>query len=200
MSGVLAVQPDQLNPYKLGIELLRDVEDRWNKGKFGKEWEECTDMHTRENWDRNLGLGREKIFQVRALYNDINFIDEFLTEDFCRRNNLFTFAFNNKNSRYEIASREFQKVKQQLLFSLTNFGQPYIYVKDSNFKNRSELLLHHKFESQELRMDYARDVLRNVFRIWKRTVNIETIIDNKGRLLSFDGSEHREQAIKYEPI
>src|SRR5438445_8172152 len=35
-SGTLATSPGRLNPYKLGIELLRDIEDRWNKGKFGK--------------------------------------------------------------------------------------------------------------------------------------------------------------------
>lgn len=33
-----------MNPYKLGFELLLDIEDRWNKGKFGTEWEDCKDM------------------------------------------------------------------------------------------------------------------------------------------------------------
>ena len=36
-SGTMASSPTQLNPYKLGIELLRDIEDRWNRGAFGKE-------------------------------------------------------------------------------------------------------------------------------------------------------------------
>ena len=27
----------RLNPYKLGIELFRDIEHRWNTGQFGKE-------------------------------------------------------------------------------------------------------------------------------------------------------------------
>jgi hypothetical protein len=31
------------------------------------------------------GLGRKKIFEVRALYNDVTFIDEFLTPDFVHR-------------------------------------------------------------------------------------------------------------------
>ena len=29
-SGTLASSPTRLNPYKLGIELFRDIEDRWN--------------------------------------------------------------------------------------------------------------------------------------------------------------------------
>ena len=37
-----------------------------------------------KSWDRRLGLGKKKIFEVRKLYNDITFIDEFFTEEFCR--------------------------------------------------------------------------------------------------------------------
>ncbi len=39
-SGTMATQPGRLNPYKLGIELLRDIEERWNKGQFGPEWDD----------------------------------------------------------------------------------------------------------------------------------------------------------------
>ena len=34
--------------------------------------------------------GEKKIFEVRALYNDVTFIDEFLTPEFCREHKLFT--------------------------------------------------------------------------------------------------------------
>ena len=42
-SGTLAMSPGRINPYKIGIELFREIEDRWNKGKFGKEYDECDD-------------------------------------------------------------------------------------------------------------------------------------------------------------
>ena len=51
-SGTMATQPGRLNPYKLGIELLRDIEERWDKGQFGPEWEECDDYEARRRWDR----------------------------------------------------------------------------------------------------------------------------------------------------
>ena len=75
----------RLNPYKLGIELLRDIEHRWNTGQFGKEYDECDDLDKRRNWDKQLGLGRQKIFEVRRVHNDITFIDTFLTPEFCVR-------------------------------------------------------------------------------------------------------------------
>src|SRR5262249_14570159 len=43
-SGTMATSSRRLNPYKLGIELLRDIERRWNMGQFGPEWENCEDM------------------------------------------------------------------------------------------------------------------------------------------------------------
>ncbi|MBH25524.1 MAG: SpoVR family protein [Myxococcales bacterium] len=199
-ASVMATAPGQFNPYKLGIELFRNIEDRWNKGQFGKEWEECEDLAAKESWNRQLGLGREKIFQVRSIYNDVTFIDEFLTEDFAREQKLFTFGYNKKSRQWEIESREFAEIKQKLLFQLTNFGQPTIMVKDGNFGNRAELLLHHRFEGVELKMDYARDVLENISRIWRRPVNLETIVEGKGRLLTYNGSDHSDRPIEYEPV
>ena len=93
-TGTMASSPTQLNPYKLGIELFRDIEDRWNRGAFGNEYDECDDDGERRRWNKQLGLGREKIFEVRRIHNDLTFIDEFLTLDFCREHKLFRFGYN----------------------------------------------------------------------------------------------------------
>jgi stage V sporulation protein R len=197
-SGVTSAAPGQLNPYKLGVELLRHIEDRWNRGRFGKEWEECDDLAARKSWDRRLGLGRKKIFEVRKLYSDVTFIDEFFTEDFCRENKYFSYLFNERSGNWEIETREFRKVKDRLLFRLTNMGQPFIYVEDGNFDNRSELLLRHQHEGVDLKMDHARDTMAALFRVWKRPVNILTKIDGKGRILRFDGRDHSDKTADYE--
>ena len=94
---------------------------------------------------------------------------------------------------YEIASREFKEIKEKLLFRLTNFGQPVIYVEDGNYNNRGELYLRHRYEGVELKMDYARDTLRNIQRIWTRPVHIETVVDEKRRLITFDGRDFSER-------
>jgi stage V sporulation protein R len=189
-SGTLASSPTRLNPYKVGIELFRDIEDRWNRGAFGKEYDECDDYVTRQRWDHQAGLGREKIFEVRKIHNDLTFIDEFLTLDFVRQHKLFKFGYNTDSEYYEIESRAFPKVKQQLLASLTNMGRPMILVKDGNYQNRGELYLEHHYSGVELDVNYARDTLVNLERIWNRPVHIETVLDDKKALLSFDGDEH----------
>jgi len=189
-SGTMAMQRNRLNPYKLGIELLRDIEFRWNTGRFGKEYDECDDLEKKRTWDRQLGLGRQKIFEVRRVHNDITFIDNFLTPEFCVQHGLFSFAYQEQAGQYFIESRDFEKIKQRLLFSLTNFGKPWITVVDGNYRNRGELLLKHQFNGVELRLDQAADTLANIQFIWSRPVHLQTLVDGKVTTLSFDGTDH----------
>ena len=141
--------------------------------------------------------GRKKIFEVRKLYNDVTFIDEFFTEDFCRENKFFSFGFNERSGNYEVESREFKKVKEKLLTRLTNFGQPVVLVEDGNFENRAELLLRHRHEGVDLRVDHARDTLEALARVWKRPVNLVTRLEGKGKLLRYDGRDHSEKSVEY---
>ncbi len=188
-SGVMAMAPGQLNPYKIGIELFRHIEERYDRGMFGKDYEECTNMAEKANWDRKLGLGQKKIFEVRRLYNDVTFIDEFFTLDFCNEQQFFTIKENRRTGRREIEGREFAKIKQRMLQQLTNFGQPFIYVIDANYLNRGELLLGHSHSGVDLKMDYARDTLRNLERVWRRPVSLVTVLDDKPKRIRFDGSD-----------
>jgi stage V sporulation protein R len=190
-AGVLATSRERLNPYKLGVELYRHIEDRWNKGQFGKEWDECDDLAARQSWDRRLGLGRQKLFEVRKHYTDVTFIDEFLTPDFVAEQKLFSFGWSAKNDRFEVESRQFQQVKQRLLFQLTNAGNPVVCVEDKNHKNRGELLLTHDHQGIDLRQDYAQAVLIALERVWRRPVELRTIAEEKQVYLRFDGHEHK---------
>ncbi|NJN64072.1 MAG: SpoVR family protein [Acidobacteria bacterium] len=195
-SGTTATSPGRINPYKLGIELFRDIEFRWNTGRFGREWEQCDDMSAREHWNRDTGQGRAKIFEVRRVHCDITFLDEFLTADFCARHKLFTFHKDRRKDAWVIASREFDEIKKALLFQLTNAGSPIIDVIDANYRNRSELLLRHLHDGVELRHDWAQDVLSALARIWRRPVFLETILSGKPRRLGHTGKEAVEEDIK----
>ena len=194
-AGVLATAPGQFNPYKIGIELLRDIEERWDKGRFGRDWNECQNLDQRRAWDKRLGLGRKKLFEVRKLYNDVTFIDEFFTADFCERNKFFSFSLNDRSGNYEIDSREFEKIKHKMLFQLTNFGDPFILVEDSNHDNRGELLMRHRHEGTDLQIDHARATLTALVRIWRRPVSLLTSVEGKQKLFRYDGKEQVEKSL-----
>lgn len=188
-AGVMVMSKQNINPYKIGIELFRDIEYRWNTGRFGKDYNDCTNLEAKENWNKDLGLGRDKIFEVRKSHNDISFIDEFLTPEFCNRQQLFTYKFNPRTSRMEIDTRDFQAIKQKLLTQLTNFGQPVIEVEDANYMNRKELLLRHVHQGVDLDMQFADQTMRNIFAIWKRPVSLATQYEEKETIFQFDGKE-----------
>jgi stage V sporulation protein R len=192
-AGVLSMQPGRINPYKIGVELFRDIEERWDKGRFGKEYDECDDMVAKAKWDTKLGLGKQKIFEVRKVCNDVTFIDEYMTEEFCDRLKLYTYQFNRRTNQYEIADRDYRKVKDKLLFQLTNLGQPFVYVTDGNFQNKGELLLWHKHQGLDLDVRWSRETMRSISEIWKRPVNVETEVDGQKKLLSYSNGEFSER-------
>jgi len=197
-SGTLAKHPQQINPYALGIALFRDIVERWKTGRHGLEYEECKDREQKKNWntvqDDELGarLAKEKIFQIVNVYNDVGFIDEFFTYDFCRDNDFFSIGYNEYFDHYEIVSREYEKVKASLLQSLENFGRPAIYVRDGNYQNRGELLLEHRYVGTELDANYMVATLENLNTLWARPVNLVTYSpdDESFVLYSYDGEKH----------
>ncbi len=195
-SGTVATTPNRVNPYKLGLELFRDIEKRWDCGQFGPEWESCDDMAERARWDRKRGLGRQKIFEVRRVHCDATFLDEFLTPEFCEEQDLFVSERHPKTGATRVASKDFQEVKQALLFHFTNGGRPVIELLDANYGNRGELLLVHRHVGVDLRLDWARETLANIARLWRRPVKLETRIGGRAVRLGHDGSRPTEENLE----
>lgn len=190
-AGVVATSPTQVNPYKIGLEIFRHIVERWNKGKFGIDYLRCDDPAVRRDWDTGTGLGIQKAFEVRKVHNDITFIDEFFDEDFCEASRMFRWGEDRRSGQRVILDREFPKIKGQLLDQLTNFGQPIIEVVDGNYHNRGELLLQHQYNGRDLKVDWAFETLRSLYRVWNRPVWLATVFDGEERSLVFDGSEPR---------
>ena len=71
-----------------------------------------------------------------------------------------------------------------------------IQIVDGNYKNRGELYLEHHHNGVDLQMNYARDTLTNLCRLWARPVHIETTLDGAGVVLSYDGSQHAQRAVE----
>lgn len=188
-AGVMQMAHNGYNPYKVGIELFRDIEERYDKGRFGREWEQCDDLKEKKNWLKHTRMGQEKIFEVRKLLNDISFIDQFLTKEFCVKNKFFVYKMDQMTGKFKIDTTDFEAIKKMLLFKMTNFGQPLISVTEMNYNNRGELLLEHLWEGMELQPDYLKQTLTNLGKIWKRPVNIRTKVDDNYVIYTYDGEK-----------
>jgi stage V sporulation protein R len=208
-----------VNPYALGKLIWEDITDRWDKGRFGRDWELCTDPEKKKKWDTKANLGTEKLFEVRRNYNDVTFLAEFFTEELFHKLKLFTYEYIPETGAYHMTSRDFADVKKKLLFQHTNLGRPTIKVATGNYGNKGELLLLHLYNGVGLNLDEAKDVLKNIYYMWGRPVNLKTIIKRKikdpdptrnrihperpltalteeqGVLLRYDGESLRELAL-----
>ena len=109
---------------------------------------------------------------------------------------MFVYGQDRQTGQYVIVDRDYTKVKKQLLEALTNFGNPIIKVTDGNYRNRGELFLEHEWVGGDLQLDQAQLTLKSLFTMWRRPVHIKTMIDGKGRLLSFDGKESLSEEIE----
>jgi stage V sporulation protein R len=171
-SGVVHMPPGGFNPYKIGVELFKDIERRWDRGQHGHAWETLEGIGAREAFDDKSMRGRRKIFEVRRIYNDVSFIDEFLTEEFVERHKMYQHRRDPATGEVKVVSRDFKRVKQTLLHHLTNAGQPFIYVVDANYLNRGELMLAHKYNGVEVEAAKAAEVMAALRLIWGRPVHL----------------------------
>ena len=178
--NVMALPKLGINPYALGLEIFLDIEEKWNKGQHGPNWDAITDMKERKKYDTGDMKGLEKIFEIRRTYKDVEFLRTFFTEDVARKLKMYTWDPESEdNPDIIISSKYFDDIKNRLIEMLDNGGQPLIQAIDGNHDNRGELRLEHIF-SYELKQDYAETTLENIKALWGRPVHLDTykVFDN----------------------
>ncbi len=94
-----------------------------------------------------------------------------------------------------VVSRDFDRIKEQMLFMLTNHAQPYIYVLDANYRNRGELYLGHRHMGVDLDIKQATETIKALQSLWDRPVHVHTLIDEAPMLFSYDGEQSTQQHV-----
>ncbi len=177
-AGVLAPQRMRINPYHLGYRILEDIERRWDNPT-----EEERVKHGREP-----GKGREKLFEVREIESDLSLLRNYLTRELVE--DLDLYLYRKEGDEWVIVEKNWEKVRDGIVASMTNFGYPYITITDADYNGNTELYLKHQFEGQELDMPYAQKTLEHIQHIWSRPVHLETVADGQHVRLSFNGEKH----------
>ncbi|MEH6946620.1 SpoVR family protein [Bacillus sp. JJ634] len=173
-AGVVQPSRTSINPYYLGLKVLEDIEERY-------------DNPTDEMKKRGVkpGSGREKLFEVREIESDISFIRNYLTKDLVMREDMYLFQKQGKD--YKIVDKAWEQVRDQLVSMRVNGGFPYITVNDGDYMRNGELYLKHWYEGIELDLKYLEKVLPYIYQLWGRPVHMESIMENKTMLFSYDG-------------
>ncbi len=179
-AGVVQPSKTQINPYYLGIKMFEDIEERYN--------------NPTEEMKKNgvkPGSGREKIFEVREIESDSSFIRNYLTKDLVLREDMYLFQKQGKD--YKVVDKEWKEVRDQLISMRVNGGFPFISVTDGDYLKNGELYLKHGYEGIELDLKYLEKVLPYIHQLWGRPVHLETVVENKDVLFSYNGrAMHRK--------
>ena len=183
-ASVLSPSRTSLNPYYLGFKIFEDIEQRWDNPTKEEQ----------ERLGRKPGMGKQKIFEVRELDNDVSFLRNYLTEDLIKELDLY--LYKKEGDDWVIAEKNWEKVRDTIVASMTNFGRPYLVVDNGDYRGNRELYIKHLYEGQELDLPYAEKTLQHVYLLWGRPVHLETIYENKRILLSYDGERNSKSTLE----
>lgn len=182
-AGVLSPSRRSINPYYIGLKVWEDIEKRWDTPS---DYEKTVLKRPGEQ-------GRSKIFEVREMDNDVSFLRNYLTKDLIEELDLY--LYEKRDGQWVIVEKDWEKVRDGIVGNMFNFGDPYITIEDADYKGNYELYMKHHFERTPLDVGYAEKTLQYLFMMWGRPVHIETLLDGKKVLLSFDGKTNSKRAI-----
>jgi stage V sporulation protein R len=161
--------PGGLNPYYLGFEIFSDLAER---------------------------CGIQKIFEAREFDRDASFVRRYLTQELCRKLNLFEYIRKGTDYFIEEVSDEtgWEEIRNMIADSAGMGSVPYIRVTDMSRKDKT-LSLEHVFDGRELNQQYAEETLKCVYRLWGHKVVLKT--KHSSREVTFSCEDGKKTSFNY---
>ncbi|MDA8211894.1 MAG: SpoVR family protein [Clostridia bacterium] len=182
-SGVIQPSTTSINPYYLGLKIWEDIEKRWDNPS----------KQETEKYGRAGGEGLKKIFEVREAESDSSFLRNYLTEELVEKLDLY--LYKKVGHQWQVVEKDWEKVRDGLVANLVNGGFPYITVVDGDYSRHGELCLKHMYEGVELDIRYLEKTLPHVYQLWGRPVHLETVVDGKSCLFSYNGERNLKKIL-----
>jgi len=144
----------RINPYHLGFEIFKDIEEK---------------------------MGLDECFFAREIDSDESFIRRYLTEDKARELNLFTFSSKGrKNPDWTVDDildeTGWNEVRSSLINQVGGNSIPVIYVDNVE---KDTLILRHEHDGRDLEIDYADRCVKNIIELWKGPVKLLTQLEGE---------------------
>jgi stage V sporulation protein R len=193
-SLVKAHHPQSMNPYAIGCTMWDDIVDRWDKGRHGREFDNCEDTQAKENWNTKDGKGHQKMFEVLRSYTDWFFMADFLTVDLVHDMNLYVYVVREGHHSIDLVrtKHDAQQIKDLIVGSFAHSQIPAINITNINYADSGVLYLRHEFSGAELQMKYATETLKHLVNVWGRPVILDTYVQKKHVLIRLDEKEKLE--------
>jgi len=201
-SLVKAHNPVTLNPYSVGAGMWEDIEERWDKGRHGDGWENCTNVKEKKKWDTKEMNGWDKCLEVVDTYTDWFFMQDFLTAELIDEMNLYIYKKEDKNTYidYVRTKHKADEIRKLIIESFGHNQIPIIEVINGNYDGKGEIALRHKWSGIELDKNYAEQTMKHIFELYGKPVHLSTIIDKKEVVLTIPEEEKPKEEEEDKPL
>jgi len=156
-NSVIRPTMGSINPYHVGFEIFKDIEERF---------------------------GLEECFFARENFNDESFIRQYLTKEKANDLGLFTYGKVSRKNKDVIVKDVLDdtedswiEIKKALIGHVAGNKIPVIYV-DRMEKDKT-LILCHEHDGRDLELDYADNCVQLLKNIWNGNVILNTIIEEE---------------------
>ena len=126
------------------------------------------------SWDVSAAKVERRVFEVRELDNDASFLRNYLTRDLVEELDLYLYRL--EGDKWVIVEKDWEVVRDTILASMTNFGQPYIVVEDGDYRRGPRAVPEASARGRRSRSGYADKTLKYVYQLglarctWKRSL------------------------------
>ena len=170
-----------LNPYLVGSGMFSNIKDRWDKGRHGREYDDCTNAALKKDWDTKDGKGLEKIREIMRSYTDWFFMQDFLTVDVVDELDLYIYQVQETPVSYDYIRTDHtaEEIREIIINSYAHSGIPKIEIMNGNYNDNGSLYMMHRYAGVPLDKGYAIETMRHICHIWGRPVILETKQDKK---------------------
>ena len=175
-SLVKAENPFQLNPYLMGCSMWKNIEERWNTGRHGREWADCIDVKQKEEWDTDDMEGWEKCKSVMTTYTDWFFVQNFLTPDLIRDMKIYLYKpqVKSKSIDYIVTKAEAEEIREKIVAAFAASPVPKIKIVNGNYDDKGWMALEHRWAGSDLDITYANETLKHIVRLWGQPARLTT--------------------------
>ncbi len=161
--------PYRVNPYYLGLKILKDIEKK---------------------------QGKDKMFEACAMESDISLIRNYLSKDLIKELGLFSYGYKCEKkhakgtkcsdcSFTEVKNKDLSKIVNNLIRPMLNYGVPELAITKINGDLMT--ITHTPGDFGTLDFKYAERTMELLFQLWGAPIEIETIDDDEKPIaLSYD--------------
>jgi stage V sporulation protein R len=173
------------NPYHLGYHMWQDIMELYSKGKISAEYVNEKSREAKDNWNKPPGGDPyDYIKHLCSTISDYEFLRRFLTDQ-----QIVDYKLNKVHMSQQRAVRDLkinrieqpwiylepEGIKEKMLNVFKHWHRPRVYIIDDDYKGEGALLLYHRDDGiDNLRESYIKPTMKNLARIWKRSVLLMT--------------------------